>query len=694
MDTAVRYLALSYEIFRAEGLRRLLRRVHNKLRPRRPLVLSPPASYGLAREWARLALPVADAPRVSIIIPIHNQHLHTYTCLCSIAQVGAAVGFEVIVVDDRSTDDSVQHLAQVGNLRLVPNRAAQGFVYACNTGAAAARGDVLVFLNNDTIVTRGWLDALVDTLDRVPDAGLVGARLIYPDGRLQEAGGIVWRDGSAWNLGRDDDPEHPAFSYRRDVDYCSGACIAVPAALFHAVGGFGEDFAPAYYEDADLAFKIRSAGRRTLYQPAATVVHFEGASNGTRLTRSLKHHQILNQRTFRGKWAARLDGHRVNGVEPALEMDRSPRRVLVVDARIPTPDRDSGSLRMVAMLGLMQTLGFKVSLAALDLDRGGEYGRRLQHDGIEVLYAPYVSAIEDYLREHGRHLDAVVLSRVTVAERLLDSVRALAPQARVVFDTVDLRFLREQRYAHMRGSALLARAADSRQIQELALARKADVTLVVSPAEQALLSELAPDLPVEVVSNIVDPVGCATGFAAREGLVFIGNFTHPPNVDAVLFLVQDVLPRVHRQLGPVTTYIVGNEPPPRILALAGEHLVVTGHVPELAPYLDRCRVSVAPLRYGAGVKGKVNSAMAHGLPVVATTIAAEGMHLSDGEHVLLADTAEDFAAAVVRLHQDAALWQRLSANGLDNLRTHFATPVALRHLARSLAVALPEGAIC
>lgn len=666
------------------GWRGTLTRIAGALR-HRPIAQDALPLLPLDLPFTPFALPVADAPRVSVIIPVHGKLAWTLACLRSIARDGADAAFEVIVVDDASPDDSAAVLAQISGLQLLRNASNLGFSGSCNAGAAVTRGEFLLFLNNDTQVTPGWLDALLRCFAERADCGIAGSRLVYPDGRLQEAGALVFADGSGWATGRFEPRDAPAFRYRREADYVSGATLLIRREVFRRIGGFDARYAPAYYEDTDLAFAVRRLGLRVYYEPASTVIHCEGITAGTDLTRGTKRHQRINQASFTEKWAAELAAQPPVGtpLQRAVRW-RARGRVLVVDSMTPEPTRDSGSLRLRAILRLLDEQGWSTSLLPDDGHASASEIAALGALGCEVLCQPWVPALPRWLREHGRELHAVILCRHTVAGQYVGLVRRHAPQARLLFDTVDLHFLREQRAAERAGSATLARQAEASRRSELALIAQCDVTFVVSPHEQALLAGLLPQARVELLSNIHEVHGCRHPQAERRDLVFIGGAGHPPNVDALRWIAREILPRLRQAWPGIRVHALGDMPEALRQELATPGLELHGRVPDLAPWLDACLAALAPLRFGAGVKGKINMAMSHGVPVIATHLAVEGMQLSDGVDVLLANDADGFVAAVRRLQRDAALWHTLSTQGLANVQQHFSTGAAAATLHRVL----------
>ncbi|AWH34124.1 glycosyltransferase [Stenotrophomonas sp. SAU14A_NAIMI4_8] len=641
--------------------------------PRTPLYL--PA----AQAFAPFSVPSSDAPQVSIVIPVYNHVQHTLACLRALAAHPPAVPCEILVVDDGSSDQTTQWMPRISGLRYEVRAQNGGFIEACNDGVSRARGDHVVLLNNDTVPQPGWLDALLDTFHSVPDAGLVGSQLLYPDGRLQESGGVIFRDGSGWSYGRFEAADDPRYASLRDVDYCSGAALMLPRALWQQLGGFDTRYKPAYYEDTDLAFRVRAQGLRVLVQPASRVVHDEGTSNGTDTGSGVKAYQVRNQGIFASKWAAELATHPAVGEvpSPALLL-RGRRQVLILDEEVPRPERDSGSLRQMNLIRLLLQGGAHVVFVPTRREHAGEATEALQRMGVEVWYAPFLDGVAGWLRTHGARFDVVMLVRHHVANACLPLVKRYAPQARTVFDTVDLHYLRERRGAEVAGDAGLLRNAERTRASELAVMDQCDVTVLVSAAEREQLQADAPQVQVELISNLHEVAGAGAPWAQRHDLVFVGGFGHPPNLDAMAWFIGDVFAILRARLPQVQLHVIGAGAPDSLKALAATQpgVQMHGFVEDITPYMDGARIAIAPLRFGAGVKGKINLSMAHGQPVVGTTCAVEGMHLQAGRDVLVADTAEAFADAVARLYQDPQLWQQLSDAGLDNVARHFSLDAA------------------
>ncbi|MBI3331468.1 glycosyltransferase [Candidatus Peregrinibacteria bacterium] len=631
--------------------------------------LPDPADILQSMRTETLRFPHYDKPHISVVIPVHSHFEYTYACLRSIAH-NTVLRYEVIVVDDGSTDRTQEMLGSLPNIRVIRQEESQGFIAACNAGAAIARGDYIVFLNNDTLVPPRWLGSLAETFQTHARVGLVGAKLIFPDGKLQEAGGVVWKDGSAANVGRGQDPRAPGFTFVRDVDYCSGACIMVPRALFQELGCFHKGYAPGYYEDTDLAFRIREAGYRVLYQPSCEVVHFGGVTAGTDLSQGMKRFQEINREKFKETWKDMLARHPAPG---GLHDHRIRLRILVIDAEMPRPDRDSGSLRMDSLLSILKTEEAAVTFIPMNLANTNPYGDSLRRRGIRVLTHPHLSSIQAHLRAEGRSYDLIILSRLESASAYFDAVRSAAPRARIIFDTVDLHFLREEREGHIKQNAAILKRAKKHKKIEADLAERADAVLVVSEEEKIRLEAESPRARVFVLSNIHAIRPPETPFSQRRGILFLGSFRHPPNHDGIFWFVESVFPKVRTALPDAELMIIGEHVPDRLLTMRDQGIIALGHVENLHPYLETARLSVAPLRFGAGVKGKINMSMSAGLPVVATAIAAEGMHLVSGENVLLADTEERLAQAVVRLYSDEHLWNVLSQGSLQNVQEHFST---------------------
>ena len=688
-----------YEGSRAAGFarrlwatKRRIRAVKKRLARRSSVTEQPEPAIVDASTLPPVILPSFDEPLVSIVIPIYGQLGMTAGCLRSIEQGTEHIPYEVIVVDDCSPDDSSVWLDRCSNVRVVSNETNQGFLHSTNSGVAVARGRYICLLNNDTEVHTGWLAALLRPFRDFADIGAVGAKLVYPDGTLQEGGGIVFSDASGWNFGRNGDPDRPEVNFVREVDYCSAACLLVRKDTWNELGGFDVRYAPAYYEDTDLAFALREIGKKVLYQPAAVVTHFEGISHGTDETQGLKAYQVRNQAAFEQKWLEALRDQNLPGSSPRLASWRGTgRRVLVIDHEVPAADQDSGSVRMAAILDLLVDDGFKVSLLPQNRYRHEPYCSELLAKGVEVLYGN--ADIESHLLDIRSDLALVIVSRPNVAQEFIPLLRQLAPDVPLVYDMVDFHGLRLKRRSETRGDS--ADLEESTQIarMEQQFVRDSDHVLAITADEAELMRELEPSAKISVLPNIHRSQPSKALFDDRNGVLFIGSYRHVPNQDAIDWLLGEIMPLVWQKDDSIVFHLVGSDLPENLLALDDPRIVVHGWLPHLDNVFEQVRMTIAPLRFGAGLKGKVGDSLARGVPCVSTDIGAEGFGpVADVLH--RAESASDLADLVVRSHGDHADWDERSVRGVQLIDEHFgyeAARVAVTDLCETLGVAAGSG---
>ncbi|HRR42142.1 MAG TPA: glycosyltransferase, partial [Syntrophales bacterium] len=557
-------LPLSYQTKASH--RSMIARIFPKLLPlsgSHPVSFSPPTilliqpAKKIKKSWGDLRqvqeveidLPVSTNPLVSVIIPTYGKVEYTMQCLASIGTYTPKMPFEVIVVDDCSQDNSVEVLEKVKGIRLIRNAENYGFIRSCNIGANSAQGEYLCFLNNDTEVTPGWLDELLRTFSEFPGTGLVGSKFVYPDGTLQEAGCIIWQDGSAWNFGHRQDPMLPIFNYAREVDYCSGASIMVPKAVFEELGGFDDHYLPAYCEDADLALKIRERGHRVIYQPLSVVFHYEGITSGAETTTGVKSYQVKNTKKLFQRWQHCLKKHQKNGQDVDTAKDRrATRRALLLDHCTPTPDQDSGSIDIFNIMLLLREMDFQVTFIPEDnLSYMPKYTEALQRIGVETLFAPHVISVEQHLKKYGSRYDLVFLFRVGVVERNIRAVRKYCKKAKVLFNTVDLHFLRMAREAKLLNDPKKKKVADAMKNTEYTAIRAVDAATVISAEELKRLQTELPEAKVYLMPFFRDIPGTQKGFFDRRDIIFIGGYQHTPNVDAVQYFVAEIMPLVRQR---------------------------------------------------------------------------------------------------------------------------------------------------
>lgn len=626
---------------------------------------------------------------VTIIIPVCGNDVFIYNCLRSINDhLDEGVAAEIIVIDDGGPASTQTLLASMEGIRCIRSEQSKGFAASCNRGAEFASSELLVFLNYNTIVQQGWLSALVRRKRSDLSIGAVGSKLLAPDRAVAEAGAIIWRDGSSSWFGRGGRYDDPAYNYVRDADYCASASLLVNRQEFFDAGCFDLRYSSARYEAADLCFALRSQGLRTVVEPGSVVVLFENVAAKIEQHSGVGEVQFLNNALFAKKWARELQTHEprdlANVARAARRLSGRP-RILAIDTFVPFDDRDAGSLRLSHLITLMLGLDCDVTFYPHDGVAHEPYTSKLREQGVEVVCNGRRLKAEVLLRERIRLFDVAWICRpelMSVYAPLLRSNTA----CRIYYDTVDLHFLRLARQEQITGCPTGWRRM--RQI-EIQLAKDSDGTIVTSPVELEILAANGVS-NIHVVPPMQLSVTNSTPWSARAGVLFLGNYTHAPNVDAAIFLAEKIFPLMARSIPGLRLTLVGNEPPQAVRALQSDSINVTGYVDRVEPFLQCSRVFIAPLRFGAGVKGKILQTMAHGLPAVTTPIGAEGIGLRHGIDALIGSSATDLANFAISLYEQPEWWEQVSEAARYLSKQY--TPAAVeKNVRRVLAAAYPGG---
>lgn len=587
-----------------------------------------------------------ETPLVSIIIPTYNQCLYTVQCLQSIFYSEDTTPYEIIIADDNSNKQTKKILQKIKNIKLVTNDKNVGYIKNCNNAVKHAKGKFLYFLNNDTIVQKKWLEPLVSVFDLKPNVGVVGSKIFFPNGDLQESGVLMYSD--MFNNRLLNDPFNHRNNYLRKCDYVSGCSLMTPKALFEKIGGFDEMFCPAYCDDPDYCLAAKKLGFDTYVQPKSKLIHFGSISYGETNTALMQR----NNKMLKEKWKDFFDT-RTNYSEQKETSDlyRTP-TILIIDDLLPQFDKHAGGKTVFQYCQLFERMGFNVKFCPMLTDVLEEpYYSTLSDMSIEIIKR---NEVKDWIYNNVNILDYILLSRPNVAESfMIKSIQARG--IKVFYYGHDLHHLRMEREYSLKNNCDEKNEEKIRNMKllEETIISLCDEAFYPSIIEKEYINKNFNLSNVDVLSPyLYDIKNMPKPKPASElkGLIFVGS-SHGPNLDGLMWFIKDVFPIITERNPDIILYIVGSSQSDEVKKLDSDKIKVLGFLTqeELDSLYSNIKISIAPLRYGAGIKGKIIDALYHGVPVVTTSVGAEG--ISAPKNILnVADTEKEFADAVLKMY--------------------------------------------
>ena len=619
----------------------------------------------------RLKFPRPVNARLNILLVFYNQAHLSLLCLRSLLEKADA-DFELIIVDNASADDSDALLARIDNAQIIRNAENLGFVLAVNQAAERAQNELLLLLNNDALIDSKTLSRAMKVLDEVDNAGAVGARITLLDGSLQEAGSIIWRDGSCLGYGRGQPPANPEFMFRREVDYCSGAFLLFRNRDFQSLGGFDEAFKPAYYEESDFCLRLREQGKKVIYDPFVTITHYEFASSGglagaTKLQQ--EHRKIL------------LDKHQ-NLLQQQFETDekivieaRTANRhanLLLIDDRVPHPWLGSGYPRSAQLVNSLCALPINVGFYPLQTPSDDwEQVYKSLDPRVEVLLDKGRGGLRQLLHARRGYYDRIVVSRVhnmLFLNELIEREPDLLATTVLIYDAEAIFANREILKLELQGIQVSGRERRRLIESELNQARHADAVIAVSEHEAGFFRKAGHE-SVIVLGHTLELKPGEQTFKERRDFLFVGALRDEgsPNVDSLLWFVSNIMPLIQERLPGTRLLVAGDCGAPSLRNLDKNLVSFLGRQDSLTDLYNRCRVFIAPTRFAAGIPHKVHEAVAHGLPSVTTSLLAQQLGWQDRRQLLAGDSADKFSARCIELYSDEALWTAVRTEGLQRV---------------------------
>lgn len=623
---------------------------------------------------AVLHLPDSKQPEATVILVLFNRAELTLTCLRSISET-CSEQLEIIIVDNASQDQTPLLLRQLRGARVIRNAENRNFLSAVNQAAHEARGEYLLLLNNDAQLLPATLQSAMKTIRNSPDIGAVGGKIILFDGTLQEAGSMVWHDGSCLGYGRGDNPFAPMYMFRRDVDYCSAAFLLTRRNVWERLGGFDEVFKPAYYEETDYCVRLWEQGLRVVYDPGAVLLHYEFASFGSMQSSTdlqRQHQEIFEER--HRNFLSKQQGFDPDAILSARIRSGDKRRVLFIDDQVPHNWLGSGHPRAQTILKTLMKQGCFITFYPLCISE--EAWSSVYFDmpqEIEFMMGYGLRLLEAFLRHRCGYYNTIFISRphnMKIVKRLIDSHREWFEHTKIIYDAEAFFASRDVSLHSLNGKSLPKKEINHMFQEEAGLAAAADCVISVSEGEKAAFHKYGVE-NVHVLGHTIAAEPTPRPFVERRGFLFVGAIPEEtsPNGDSMIWFLEEIFPRIQTVLGadiPLT--IAGRNQSERLRKFAGPSVRITGPVIDLTGLYDAARVFIAPTRFAAGISHKVHEAAARGLPVVSTPLIASQLGWRDGELLLVGGEPNEFARQCIELHTNEKLWVKLREAALARVR--------------------------